>query len=75
LGRLWLNQGKGGDAYTLLTPIYGMFTEGLNTPDLTEAKTLIDALSCPDEAQKPSFRHPDASLSQESMGACCRRND
>ena len=41
LGRLWLSQGKRSDAYALLTPTYGLFTEGFNTPDLTEAKTLI----------------------------------
>jgi tetratricopeptide (TPR) repeat protein len=74
LGRLWLSQGKGGDAYALLTSIYGRFTEGFNTPDLTEAKTLIDALSCPEERQKHPLRHLDASVSEESVGACSRRN-
>jgi len=28
-----------------LTPIYGWFTEGFDTPDLQKAKALLDALS------------------------------
>jgi class 3 adenylate cyclase/tetratricopeptide (TPR) repeat protein len=67
LGRLWLSQGKRSDAYALLTPTYGLFTEGFNTPDLTEAKTLIDALSCPGEGQKSLLRH--ASVSQVQKAA------
>jgi class 3 adenylate cyclase/tetratricopeptide (TPR) repeat protein len=57
LSRLWLGQGKGSEGYTLLSPIYSTFTEGLNTPDLIEAKSLIEALSGP--VNKPS-----ASISQ-----------
>jgi hypothetical protein len=29
----------------LLTPIYGWFTEGFDTPDLKEAKALLDELA------------------------------
>jgi tetratricopeptide (TPR) repeat protein/type II secretory pathway predicted ATPase ExeA len=51
LGRLWLRQGKAANAYDLLEPLYGAFTEGFDTPDLTEAKALIDMLwqgyNCP----------------------------
>ena len=57
LGRLWLSQGKSDNGYALLAPIYGMFIEGLDTPDLTEAKTLIDALSYPKRATA-SAQHP-----------------
>jgi predicted ATPase len=32
-------------AVDLLAPIYGWFTEGLNTSDLTQAKALLDELS------------------------------
>ena len=32
-------------ANALLIPIYGWFTEGLDTPDLKEAKALIDELA------------------------------
>jgi class 3 adenylate cyclase/predicted ATPase len=44
LARLWQQQGKRADAYDLLTPIYGWFTEGWDTADLQEAKALLDAL-------------------------------
>ena len=44
LSRLWQQQGKRAEAYDLLTPIYGWFTEGFDTADLQEAKTLLDAL-------------------------------
>ena len=31
-------------ARELLAPVYGWFTEGFNTPDLKEAKGLLDEL-------------------------------
>jgi predicted ATPase len=43
LARLW-RQGKGDDARALLAPIYGWFTEGLDTPVLQDAKALLDEL-------------------------------
>lgn len=45
LARLWQRQGKRADAYDLLAPIYGWFTEGFDTLDLQEAKALLDALA------------------------------
>jgi predicted ATPase len=45
LGRLWQRQGKRQEAYDLLAPIYGWFTEGFDTADLQEAKTLLDELA------------------------------
>jgi predicted ATPase len=45
MARLWRDQGKPQQARELLAPIYGWFTEGFNTPDLKEAKALLDALS------------------------------
>jgi predicted ATPase len=45
LARLWGEQGRRGDAYDLLAPVYGWFTEGFNTLDLKEAKTLLDELA------------------------------
>ena len=45
LARLWRHQGKPQRARELLAPIYGWFTEGFETRDLKEAKTLLDALS------------------------------
>ena len=43
-GRLWQQQGKRAEAHGLLAPIYGWFTEGFDTADLQEARTLLDAL-------------------------------
>jgi TOMM system kinase/cyclase fusion protein len=45
LTRLWLQQGKQAEARALLAPIYGWFTEGFDTADLQEARTLLDALT------------------------------
>jgi predicted ATPase len=45
LARLWQRQGKCTAAYELLAPVYNWFTEGFDTADLQEAKTLLDALS------------------------------
>jgi predicted ATPase len=44
LARLWQNQGKRQDAYELLAPVYGWFTEGFDTKDLQEAKSLLAEL-------------------------------
>jgi predicted ATPase len=45
LARLWQRQGKRQEAYDLLAPIYGWFTEGFDTADLREAKALLEELS------------------------------
>jgi predicted ATPase len=45
LSRLWQRQGKAAAARQQLTAIYGWFSEGFDTPDLQEAKALLDALS------------------------------
>jgi class 3 adenylate cyclase/predicted ATPase len=45
LGRLWQQQGQRAEAYELLAPIYGWFTEGFDAADLQEAKGLLDELS------------------------------
>jgi predicted ATPase len=42
LSRLWHQQGKRDEAYELLAPIYGWFTEGFDTADLQEAKALLN---------------------------------
>jgi class 3 adenylate cyclase/predicted ATPase len=44
MARLWRDQGKRTEAQNLLAPIYGWFTEGFDTPDLKEAKALLDEL-------------------------------
>ena len=45
LARLRQQQGKRQDAYDLLAPVYGWFTEGFDTADLIDAKTLLDELA------------------------------
>ncbi len=45
LARLWRDQGRYPEAYDLLAPLYGWFTEGFDMPDLTDAKALLDELS------------------------------
>jgi len=44
LARLWRDQGRRAAARDLLAPVYGWFTEGFATPDLKEAKALLDEL-------------------------------
>ena len=45
LARLWRDQGKRQGALDLLAPIFDWFSEGFDTPDLKEAKLLLDELS------------------------------
>jgi predicted ATPase len=44
LARLLNDQGRYGEARNLLAPVYGWFTEGFDTPDLKDAKALLDEL-------------------------------
>jgi class 3 adenylate cyclase/predicted ATPase len=45
LSRLWQRQGKREEAQQMLAEVYGWFTEGFDTKDLQEAKTLLEELS------------------------------
>jgi predicted ATPase len=45
LSRLWQQQGKRDEARQMLAEIYGWFTEGFDTKDLQEAKTLLEELT------------------------------
>jgi predicted ATPase len=45
LARLWHDEGKRDEARELLEPVYGSFTEGFDTPDLQEAKSLLNQLA------------------------------
>ncbi len=45
LCRLWRGQGKQGEARRMLAEIYGWFTEGFETSDLQEAKSLLAELA------------------------------
>jgi len=44
LCRLWHSQGKGTQARDLLAEVHTWFTEGFDTPDLKEARALLDVL-------------------------------
>jgi predicted ATPase len=44
LARLRRDQGRRAEARDLLAPIYDWFTEGFGTPDLKDAKALLDEL-------------------------------
>jgi predicted ATPase len=45
LARLWRDQGRRAEAHDRLAPVYGWFTEGFDTLDLKEAKTLLGELA------------------------------
>ncbi|HUH86322.1 MAG TPA: adenylate/guanylate cyclase domain-containing protein [Stellaceae bacterium] len=45
MARLWCDQGRGEDARELLAPLLGWFTEGVTTPVLRDARTLLERLS------------------------------
>jgi predicted ATPase len=45
LARLRRDQGRHAEARDLLAPVYNWFTEGFDTPDLKEAKALLDELA------------------------------
>ena len=42
---LWQQRGKRQDAYDLLAPLYGWFTEYFDTADLQEAAARLEAYS------------------------------
>jgi hypothetical protein len=45
LAGLWKHQGQRQAAYDMLASIYGWFTEGFGSPDLQNAKALLETLS------------------------------
>ena len=44
LARLRRDQGRRADARDFLAPVFDWFTEGFDTPDLKDAKALLDEL-------------------------------
>jgi len=48
------DQGRRTEAYDLLAPVYGWFTEGFDTPDLKEAKALLNGLDVSRLGLQPS---------------------
>jgi serine/threonine protein kinase/predicted ATPase len=45
MARLRQRQGRGKEAHAALATVYGAYTEGFTTPDLVDAKKLLEALS------------------------------
>jgi class 3 adenylate cyclase/predicted ATPase len=45
LARLWQRQGRKGEAHAALAAVYDRFTEGFTTPDLVDAKALLQSLA------------------------------
>jgi predicted ATPase len=45
LAQLLTKQGRRDEARTMLADIYGWFTEGFDTPDLKDAKALLDDMA------------------------------
>jgi predicted ATPase len=45
LARLWQRQGRRQEACAALATVYGTFTEGFQTPDLVDAKKLLESLA------------------------------
>ena len=61
LGRLWATRGKAREAHALLSDIYNWFTEGADTVDLGEAKSLLEepgAESGGSSRELPDTLHP-----------------
>ena len=62
MARLWRDQGKRDEARDLLAPVYGWFTEGFDTPDLKEAKVLLEELAAESRPNHssgmPALRRP-----------------
>ena len=45
LARLHRNEGRRADARAVVAPVYAWFTEGFDTPDLRDARALLDELA------------------------------
>ena len=45
LARLWQRQGRRDEAHRALAAIFGTYTEGFTTPDLVDAKELLESLT------------------------------
>jgi predicted ATPase len=44
LARFWRDEGRHDEGRDLLAAVYGWFTEGFDTPDLRDAKALLDEI-------------------------------
>jgi hypothetical protein len=53
LARLWHGRGRSAEALGLVSSIYGTFSEGFETADLQDARTLMDVLRQAAPARQP----------------------
>jgi predicted ATPase len=56
LSRLWAKQGRREEGRALLAEVYGWFSEGFDTADLTEAKALLEELRQRTVGKEPNGR-------------------
>jgi predicted ATPase len=66
LARLRREQGRHDEARDLLAPVYGWFTEGFATPDLKDAKALLDCIETASAASASNASRSDAGTSAHS---------
>ena len=58
LSRLWANTGKVSEAHALLSAIYDGFTEGFDTADLSDARSLLEQLGRRASGGRPAIWPP-----------------
>src|SRR5262249_27564947 len=68
LGRLWLRQGKTGQARQLLEELYGWFGEGFATKDLRAAEALLATLGSPVEKRQRKEPPGHPAVDREAAG-------
>jgi predicted ATPase len=73
LARLWQGQGREIEAFNLLRSIYGKFTEGFDTPDLRDAKAILDGIK-PRSTVKRNGAAKRAGTRKASVGTTGRRH-
>ena len=66
LARLWQKQVKPKEARELLAGIYGWFTEGIDTPDLIDAKACLK--NCHNRSDRDQDRQPVSRVDFDSSG-------
>ena len=76
LARLLRNTARRDEARAMLAEIYGWFTEGLDTPALSEAKALLDELTSKPSAPRRSnkSRRDPSTASMRVASAFIRKN-
>ena len=68
LALLRREQGRHGEARDLLAPVYGWFTEGFDTPDLKDAKALVDCIETAPAGSASNASRSHAGRSARSLG-------